>query len=117
MTHEEALTLKRGDRVSIKYGKGWEPATVLGIYDNRANCKRPDSPMSITVRVRRDGFDRNGRVMPASKRYLNKVQCLNHLDPTAANVFADFLDERGQHVAARMLREAFPRVNEKGEVY
>jgi hypothetical protein len=58
--------------------------------------------------ARRPGLTRAGRLFPAFCRRVTDLRRPADFDPFPANVYADFLDDRGQHEAARMLREAFP---------
>ncbi len=100
MTHEEALTLKEGNWLSIKQGASWTRAIFLGYRPSLRSAKK--------VCVRKPGFDTLGRKKCGLWRRLKDVQKTDSLDPVSANVFADWLEEQGESKAARMLREAFP---------
>jgi hypothetical protein len=101
MTEEEALSLKEGDIVECRTSAGWQALAVDVVGQ---------LPRSRAVRVyaRRPGLTRAGRLFPAFCRRVTDLRRPADFDPFPANVYADFLDDRGQHEAARMLREAFP---------
>jgi hypothetical protein len=106
MTEEEALALNPGDRVEVKVDGKWATATVLksGTGDLRFRGQ-------TWVSMRRVGLTHSGRPFNRIVRHgweLKHVRLVRRLDPLTANVYADWLDDRGQHEAARMLREAFP---------
>jgi hypothetical protein len=105
MTDDEALGLVPGDRVVTKVGTtAGLAATVVGVCDGRGvkwlGCVR--------VTVRRDGVDKNGRRLPAMDRRPAAIELLSRIDPLAANIFADWLEENGELRAAMKLRAAFP---------
>jgi hypothetical protein len=110
MTDEEALRLHPGQRVEaymIKRGTGgaaWWPAVVVEVDDWRS----ASNWRSVVVSVRPLG------VTPKGHRYAERWIRSRQIsipwakDNLPANVYADFLDEKGEHQAADLLREAFP---------
>jgi hypothetical protein len=105
MTAEEAMTLPVGDVVEalVTHQKQrWVRAMVVITHEGTAFGR-------LLFGVRREGLNANGKPYCAVMlRRRNELRLVRHLEPLPANVYADFLDDRGQHEAARMLREAFP---------
>lgn len=95
MTTEEAIDLKAGDVVQARIAGRWVNVEVLSV-----------NPRWISIR--RAGGNSLGRHNPATKREPHELRLIGSLDRPRANVYADWLEERGQYVAARLLREAFP---------
>jgi uncharacterized protein (TIGR02996 family) len=104
MTDEEAWELKAGDQVEVCTGSAgkWAPAVVV-------RCDKARWGDYPVVAARRTDTYRDGkpykRLLKASPRKVRKRARLPRLP---ANVYADWLDERGESKAAAMLREAFP---------
>jgi hypothetical protein len=88
-------------------------------------CRRPGSAERVRVRVedttgypypggrvrlcvRRVGHTERGDRYP--RKWVDPLflSPARDLDPAPANVFADWLDDHGEHSAARLLRAAFP---------
>src|SRR5262245_3854837 len=105
MTEAEARALKPGDLVEVRRGKGLEIVRVRRIEDHEC-----------WVRIEFDRFRLNslGRPVKGGWRFAEELFPVMQLDFTTANIFADWLDERGEHRAAALLREAFPRVDANG---
>ncbi len=105
MTDEEALALKEGDRVRFELdprrNPHWEDGEVIRVhaYDNGTRCR---------IVVRRLKLNSKNRPFQHYWRKPGSVMILAKVDCVTANVFADFLEEHGEHRAAQMLRQAFP---------
>jgi hypothetical protein len=107
MTRDEATALrfKPGTVVKTKIGKEWVYAVVDGVPF--LDPARPRS--GYIVEIRRRGLQSDGRPYPrVLERRVHSLRIVPDLDPSAANIYADWLDDHGEHNAARMLREAFP---------
>jgi uncharacterized protein (TIGR02996 family) len=102
MTAEEALGLGPGDRVRVFRGQDVFPARVIEAVGDPARRE------AWYVHVRREGLTRAGRRHGSFYACARQVEPLQKHDEATANVFADWLDDRGQHEAAAMLRKAFP---------
>jgi hypothetical protein len=110
MTEEEARALKPGDRVEIGDRRLFCPglpraARVTGFAANERG--------ELCVRIRRDGpsgdgLTPSGKVRQPEVFHHSYLRRLPALPPIPANVYADWLDEQGEHRAAALLREAFP---------
>jgi hypothetical protein len=103
MTAEEALALEVGSVAQTRVGKGWvdvEVLRVLGI----AIADRPAARLT----VRRLGRTKAGWRPPSFRRLNRDVRRPAGYDHATANVFADWLSDRGEEHAADLLREAFP---------
>lgn len=98
MTLEEAFTLRTGDVVEFRVRDELVQGKV--IY--------PLPSVRGFLRIRRLGFKTDGSSYLPLSRAPRYVSFVRHLDPAAANVYADFLEERGELRAAMLLREAFP---------
>ena len=104
MTDEDALNLRRGDRVRVVRGKV--------VYEGRVRRvsvtpMREGGPL-IIVYVYRNGLTRSGRPKGLYHCAPWTVHALETHAPGTANVFADFLEEHGHFEAAEVLRRAFP---------
>jgi hypothetical protein len=106
VTDEEALTLKPGDVVR---GKDGVLLVVVGVWhegDPRTYLMRRRQPWA---RVRRLGrHPRTGYRYPNKDRTLAELDLVRHYETATANVYADWLDEHGEPMAAHKLRQAFP---------
>jgi hypothetical protein len=102
VTDAEALKVKVGDRVIVKrYGARRNvPAVVVEI--GRIGHPSTHPAINISLRVRCEGTRRRIYRRPW------QVIAAGHLEPLTANVYADWLDENGEHGAADKLRRAFP---------
>jgi uncharacterized protein (TIGR02996 family) len=103
VTDEEALSLRPGDRVMTR------------INGRRAAARVTAAPLAwggrdVVIPLRREeGVNAAGRRCPQMRHPARKVTSLTgRNDPATANVFADWLEERGEHRAADLLRAAFP---------
>ncbi len=117
MTDEEVRGLMSGEKVEVALWAEtvkelWLPARVVDVAERRrrmvAYC-RLTPPHDRTP----GGHKRchHGYVWRAAREIRRPLV----LDPVASNIFADFLEERGEYKAAAILREAFPFVNASGE--
>jgi hypothetical protein len=97
MTNEEAVGLKQGDGIEAQINGEWVSARVWGRFID-----------GTRVILRRIGLMKDGRSYGRKSLPSYKVRFAPQLPPAAANVYADWLEERGQYRAAAMLREAFP---------
>jgi uncharacterized protein (TIGR02996 family) len=104
VTDEEALALKPGQRVEALVGRHhhylgrheeWRPAVVRGCWRKRNR--------GVAVAVTLEGWH-----VRHPYRQLGPGKVRDPRDPLPANVYADFLDERGEYRAAALLRGAFP---------
>lgn len=79
-----------------------------------------DALAEIDTRARLPGTGRTGKLALLRRAGVRLVRAKimlerdSLLDPVTSNAFADFLDERGEHRAAALLREAFPLVDAAG---
>src|SRR3954468_3260071 len=111
MTDEEALALKEGGRVEALYGRRWFVADVLAVCDWRSTVRglcpfggsRP-----ITIAVRKTGRGKGGRCLSSCHKTPAELRGPRILSTASANVYADWLDEHGEQMAAHKLRRAFP---------
>ncbi len=111
MTMDEAARLKSGDHVFARVGGKRMLCVVQLVHvvtyngvliERRVSLRKPG--------LRFDGLCRN-RIFT---RHAADVDRLENMDGPTANIFADWLEERGEHRAAAMLREAFPFVDRNG---
>jgi hypothetical protein len=110
MTEQEALKLKPGDKVEVHQCQGgrnhqwkWKVATFLGLDLLHSS--------NFTLRVlkyRIDGLTAKGREKPIRQAVAMYFRRIPNHNPVSANVYADYIDEHGEHKAAALLREAFP---------
>lgn len=109
MTDDEACKLQPG---SIVYFMSTRPCAVLLVYERYCVIAQ-----RLLTWVRLAFYEKEKRVIrsvrPRNVYHVPKVK--SDLDPVTSNVFADFLEERGEDRAATLLREAFPFCNERGE--
>jgi uncharacterized protein (TIGR02996 family) len=101
MTDEEALTLKPGDLVCRL--KGHAKFVVDEVRDEGG-----EDGARFRVFVRRQGYRQNGRRYPREGRLCRWLRLVKHYDHVTANVYADWLDDRGEARAADLPRRAFP---------
>jgi hypothetical protein len=113
MTEAEALALKPGQAVETILRGKITRVEVCRVYDDRA---RFGGLGPVTVVCRRPSLDAMGRRRQALPRRPEELRRCADLDRFTANAFADWLEERGEHRAAAMLREAFPFVAADGGV-
>lgn len=106
MTREEAMALKIGDVVEAKLSGKWVKARVSG--DAWIDPNERLEFLATKLKVRRPGVDAGGRPHGSWTKTANEVRLLAYLEPAAANVYADWLEEHGELRAAQKLREAFP---------
>ncbi len=104
MTNELALGLNKGERIELKLGKVFVPAIVDRIMT--------DSWGRTSIMCRRCGITSNGKRYPLTWRLAHMARIC--LDQPTSNIFADWLEERGELKAAAMLRQAFPFVDANG---
>lgn len=104
MTHEEALKLKPGDVVKTYINGKDRVAFATHVYE-AVNGE-------IYVICRRAGKTDSGGRFPQVDRHCGMVE-RSTLDAIAANIYADYLDERGFTDAATCLRQEFPLVDGK----
>lgn len=88
---------KEGEAALAKINGEWVPVEVVAVYLWRGRA---------TARVRRRGLTNAGRPYPTTRRFPEDLR--RPPDPLPANVYADYLEDRGEPAAARKLREAFP---------
>jgi uncharacterized protein (TIGR02996 family) len=107
MTDDEARDLVPGQLVEARVGGVWREVKVLALLG--------EEPARPRLLVRRTGYTRGGTRFPPLRRYPVEVRPhpADLYDHLPANVFADWLEERGQAEAARMLRAAFPLADGK----
>lgn len=103
MTDEEVVALKPGDMVDANYGKAWVRCRVVA-------KTMPVRGYRVRVRLRPIGQTAKGYLRPEVWREPARLRPNPERDGHTANVFADFLEERGEMSAARLLRETFPLV-------
>jgi uncharacterized protein (TIGR02996 family) len=104
MTAEEALALPRGSVAQALLGGRWVDVEVLRVG-------RVDVGGGIVMArlvVRRLERTKAGGHSPSFTRTEGAVRRPPGYDHATANVFADWLDDRGEHGAAALLRGAFP---------
>ncbi len=102
MTDEEASKLNPGDYVEVRISGKPTLAEVVMVHP------RLDTTGDQLIMMRRKGRRCHGWYYPRFSRWSNEIRRADALNPTDANVFADWLEEHGEPRAAAMLREAFP---------
>jgi hypothetical protein len=108
LTRQEAENLRTGDIVQTKVAGRWTPVVVLSWE------KRPllgGNTLWFTVRRLHPLI--GVHTTPRMNRWQYELR-VDGLDAVTSNAFSDWLDERGEHRAATMLREAFPLVRADG---
>jgi hypothetical protein len=110
MTNAEVRALKPGQQVEARYESGWRSVVIVEVREQPWDGYRP-----LVVLARRGGLTSKGHLYPTWYFGPDSVRPPQHLDPVPANIYADFLDEHGEHRAAAMLREAFPLADGKVE--
>lgn len=100
MNEEEAGFVRIGDVVSARYSDKYKLVRIESVYPSDWN----GLPVSFTVRRLSEGSKR----FPAVIKGISQIRKITFRDPVTANVYADFLDEHGEHKAAALLRSAFP---------
>lgn len=114
MTSEEALSLRVGDVVELDRTFGKKAGWVRAVIVRTVYVEHRELGDIYLVSMRRDGLNRNGKKHSSrivSTKFLRRPP---HYDPTTSNIFADYLQERGFHEAAEVLRTAFPIVRSDG---
>jgi uncharacterized protein (TIGR02996 family) len=104
MTAEEALALPKGSVAQALLGRRWVDVEVRRV-------RRVDVGGGIVMArlvVRRLKRTKAGGHYPSFTRTEGAVRRPPGYDHARANVFADWLDDHGEHKAAGLLREAFP---------
>lgn len=105
MTNEEATKLKIGERVSVLFQRGRfsevcvvaKPG-VLTEWNGGSRC---------IVEIKRLGKNHQGLKPRRIKAiWITQIETTDLITP---NVYADYLEERGEYRAADMLRKAFPQ--------
>lgn len=104
MTEVEVNKLRGGEKVLCRMAGKWRVSTVTEVC---RYLEREDGEV-YWIGVRRDGLAPNGKTYPVRGRKPHNLKLIAALDPQPANVYADFLDDAGEHKAAALLREAFP---------
>jgi hypothetical protein len=101
MTDAEVRALAPGTLLETPFSGKWRDVVFLGAFDLHEQ---------LYLRVRRPGTDRRGRPLARLRRHPEDVRLhpSGLYDHLPANVYADFLSERGEERAARILRDAFP---------
>jgi uncharacterized protein (TIGR02996 family) len=102
VTAEEAAALKPGDVVECRRDGGWARVRV----EEGWGPAYPEYRGAVCVR--RVGRTARGDRYPRAWVNPALLSRARDLDPAPANVFADWLDDHGEHSAARLLRAAFP---------
>ena len=109
MTDEECLNLKFRDKVLVRIGHKVVKAEVIRSYG------RITEGVNITLNgyttgasVRRIGLSATGRPFPKVRRFARDMKLVGGPQSVTANVFADFLEDRGHVEAAELLRKEFP---------
>jgi len=120
MTDEQAHNLRRGDTVEIRMrGAGGGLPAVLwlaGLVTSlEVHMGGDDDPVIVLVNVRTPVQTQPGERYRYHQRNAEEVR-YPRLDPTAANVFADWLEDHGEYKAAIMLRKEFPAVDAQGNL-
>lgn len=100
MTDEEARTLKPGDVVYARVARRTVIASVQTVDQGSRGFPYPTIRVLFT--------DASGNRRCSTKKFSDQLELLSRRDPATANVFADWLDEQGEHRAAQLLRQAFP---------
>src|SRR5262245_50152473 len=101
MTAEDAMSLRRGDRVRVRY-KGRSTVVIVDmVFPPRAGRK-------VIVCVERPGYFKTRRGNPFLGFSPASVEFERRPDDGTGNVYADWLEERGEARAAALLREVFP---------
>lgn len=108
MTEEECVELRYGDIVWTIVSRSKVQAMVVKVCDSQLFPYAPHTYRRIVVGLRRMGRNSTGRGYPIIFREAREMTLVSRRDPTTANVFADFLDERGYNDAAAELRKEFP---------
>src|SRR4051794_13465582 len=108
VTDGEALALRPGDRVGY-FSRNRPPGAFrAGTVEGVKGAWAPGGRYLRFARVRRDGLTPGGRRRPARWHAAGGLYLLSRYDVVAGNVWADFLDEAGEPMAAAKLRRAFP---------
>jgi hypothetical protein len=103
MTDQEAERLTAGQKVEVRCHGRWAPAVVVGVVPGLTGA------YPTTVRLRRTDTRPDGSPFKTGRRkWPHCVRAVPGFHPLPANVYADYLSERGEERAARILREAFP---------
>lgn len=112
MTAEQVHLLKVGERLLWRQANDnicTVHVTALTPEDPRPYFYRRPAWHNYAVRVCRIGRTRDGKRYPATMVF---SCCLDRMPGAktceTANVFADWLDDQGEHTAAEKLRAAFP---------
>lgn len=107
MENAEAMTLARGETVEwAPDGRTWRLVVVRGWGLDGWGL---DECRGVMVQVQRQGVNpKTGWPFPSYHTPPCRLRRRPDLPPAPANVYADWLEDHGQHEAARMLREAFP---------
>lgn len=97
--------LKPGDRLLVPYGMRWRKVEVLDVT-------RGAGGEVLSVRCRREGVNAhtgNPRFPPVRRLGTCEVAFPAMMcGKLTANIYADWLDDQGEHQAAAKLRAAFP---------
>lgn len=109
MTNEEALELKRGDMIEVRESKGhmWSSRVVVEVLKSKHRLVS-GTLVTVVVVARRIGLTKRGRLKPANTFNPLSIRLSRVQNRTTANVYADWLLENGEPLAAIKLREAFP---------
>ncbi len=102
MTDEEASKLRPGERVRVVKKKTAFTGRFIEAKRSRVGG------VGMVVHLLRDGLTEFGNKRLPTVARAEFVHLLDTHDAATANVFADWLAERGQYEAADMLRQAFP---------
>ena len=111
MTDIEALALKPGDRVEAQLDGVWRLCVIETV-----EMRYMQHPPLVFYRYRRIGKTRRGHRFPLNQVWHGEsvlVRRVPHHDPVTANVFADFLEDHGEVIAANLLRKTFPLADGK----